>query len=130
MSENEYNLITDFVSKLGRELTQSREEINQLKSQLTKTHGCVTISRNGYVQEIERELANIKDQRDVAVWVFEKCREDRTRVVAQRDRLADAMLEMWPFIEEDDFGSLNTPAFSAAIKKYKQALDDVKGDPR
>jgi RNA-binding protein YhbY len=77
--------------KLERELAEAREEIDQLKSQLTKTHGCVTISRNGYVQEIERELANIKDQRDVAVWVFEKCREDRTRVVAQRDRLADAL---------------------------------------
>ena len=97
--ENEYNLITDFVSKLGRELTKSREEIDQLKSQLTKTHGCVTISRNGYVQEIEQ----------------------------QRDTLADAMREMWPFIEEEDYGSMNTPAFSAAIKKYKQALDEVKG---
>lgn len=71
--ENEFNWITDFVRKLGRDLTQARE---------------------------------------------------------QRDTLADAMREMWPFIEEDDWGTMNTPAFSAAIKKYKQAIDEVKGESR
>jgi len=31
------------------------EEIEQLKSQLTQTRGAVTISRNGYVQELEQQ---------------------------------------------------------------------------
>jgi chromosome segregation ATPase len=31
------------------------EEIKKLKSQLTQTHGAVTISRNGYVQELEQQ---------------------------------------------------------------------------
>jgi chromosome segregation ATPase len=41
------------------ELTEQRdrlaEEIMQLKSQLTQTRGAVTISRNGYVQELEQQ---------------------------------------------------------------------------
>jgi hypothetical protein len=32
-----------------------QSEVEYLKSQLTQTQGCVTISRNGYVQELERE---------------------------------------------------------------------------
>jgi hypothetical protein len=43
----------------------------------------------------------------------------------QRDRLAEAMLQMWPFIEEDDYPNCNTPAFNAAILKYKQALQSL-----
>jgi chromosome segregation ATPase len=42
------------------------EEVGQLKSRLTQTHGSVTISRNGYVQELEQ----------------------------QRDRLVEALLEL------------------------------------
>jgi hypothetical protein len=40
------------------------EEIKKLKSQLTRTQGAVTISRNGYVQELENELAAVTAQRD------------------------------------------------------------------
>lgn len=45
-----------------------------------------------------------------------------TAVNEQRDRLAEAMQEMWPFIEEDGYPACNTPSFNAAIKKYKEAI--------
>jgi hypothetical protein len=61
------------------------------------------------VRKLERELAEAREQRDM---------------------LAAAMLEMWPFIEEDDYATCNTPAFNAAILKYKQALAAVKGENR
>ena len=48
-------------------------------------------------------------------------------VTEQRDRLAEAMQEMWPFIEEDDYPNCNTPAFNAAILKYKIAIAAVEG---
>jgi hypothetical protein len=41
------------------------EEVGQLKSRLTQTHGSVTISRNGYVQELEQQrdrLAKVMTQ--------------------------------------------------------------------
>ena len=41
------------------EVTEQRdrlaEEVGQLKSRLTQTMGAVTISRNGYVQELEQQ---------------------------------------------------------------------------
>jgi chromosome segregation ATPase len=124
------------LNNLERELAEAREEIDQLKSQLTKTHGSVTISRNGYVEELEKqrdglaeELDNLKQSiLNLSHPNMKLILIDIAEVREQRDRLADAMREMWTFIEEDDYGSLNTPAFSAAIKKYKQALDDVKGE--
>lgn len=36
------------------------DNISQLKSQLTKDQGCVTISRNGYVQELEEQRDRLK----------------------------------------------------------------------
>jgi len=48
-----------------------------------------------------------------------------TAVTYQRDRLAEAMRQMWPFIEEDDYPNCNTPAFNAAILKYKEALQSL-----
>jgi DNA repair exonuclease SbcCD ATPase subunit len=44
------------------------EEIKQLKSQLTRTQGAVTISRNGYVQELEQ-------QRDRLAAVLQRIRD-------------------------------------------------------
>ncbi len=61
----------------------------------------------------------------------ELCRtieEELSDVTKQRDALAEAMNEMWLFIEEDDHPNCNTPAFNAAIAKYKAALAAVKGD--
>ena len=52
----------DFARKLKRELTAVTEQrdrlaevIVELKSRLTQTMGAVTISRNGYVQELEQQ---------------------------------------------------------------------------
>jgi hypothetical protein len=45
------------------------EEIKNLKSQLTQTHGAVTISRNGYVQELEQ-------QRDMLAEAIRKHRDE------------------------------------------------------
>jgi hypothetical protein len=42
------------------ELTAARAEITQLKAQLTQTQGAVTISRNGYVQELEQQRDTLK----------------------------------------------------------------------
>jgi hypothetical protein len=50
-----------------------------------------------------------------------------TEAKKQRDTLMAAMIEMWPFIEEDDSPACNTAAFNAAIQKYKAALAAVKG---
>jgi hypothetical protein len=47
----------------------------------------------GLLNKLERELANMEDQRDAAIWCHEKCREDRLRVIGQCDRLADALLQ-------------------------------------
>lgn len=60
-----------------------------------------------FARKIERELAEAREQRDM---------------------LAEALREMWPFIEEDDLGPMNTPAFGAAIHKYKQALAELAKD--
>jgi hypothetical protein len=46
-------------------------------------------------------------------------------VTEQRDRLAEALMQMWPFVEEDDYPNCNTPAFNAAILKYKQAIQSL-----
>jgi hypothetical protein len=43
------------------ELTAARAEITQLKAQLTQTQGTVTISRNGYVQELEQQRDRLAD---------------------------------------------------------------------
>jgi len=48
----------------------------------------------------------------------------------QRDRMAEAMRQMWPFIEEDNYQNCNTPAFNAAILKYKEALQSLTPKPQ
>jgi hypothetical protein len=45
----------------------------------------------GLLNKLERELANMEDQRDAAIWCHEKCREDRLRIIGQRDTLAEAL---------------------------------------
>jgi hypothetical protein len=53
-----------------------------------------------------------------------------TAVTEQRDRLAEAMRQMWSFIEEDDYPNCNTPEFNAAILKYKEALQSLTTNER
>jgi uncharacterized protein YydD (DUF2326 family) len=56
---------------------------------------------------------------------IQKWRDKYKMAIEQRDRLAEAMRQMWPFIEEDDYPNCNTPAFNAAILKYKEALQSL-----
>jgi regulator of replication initiation timing len=66
------------LEEMERELTAARAEIGRLKSQLTKDQGCVTISRNGYVQELEQ-------QRDRLAVALQECREDSVELLGERD---------------------------------------------
>jgi chromosome segregation ATPase len=65
-----------------KDVTEQRdrlaEVIEQLKSQLTQTRGAVTISRNGYVQELEQ-------QRDTLAVALRECREDSVELLGERD---------------------------------------------
>lgn len=109
------------------------------------------------VCRLKRELAEARDQIVSSEAVFSKFRDlisraldaantpthhldigaparkpmmstERIKALAeQRDTLAEALESMWPFIEEDDHPNCNTPAFSAAIAKYKAAIAEVKG---
>ena len=70
------------------------EEITQLKSQLTQTRGAVTISRNGYVQELEQ----------------------------QRDRLAEALERILSYqgrFAEEDPESIATEALQSLTPNAK-----------
>jgi predicted nucleic acid-binding Zn-ribbon protein len=82
---------------LERERDEWKEKYIDLKSQLTQTHGCVTISRNGYVQELERELAEAREEtirtREFMDYGFAKAQEELATVTEQRDRLAVALKE-------------------------------------
>jgi len=69
--EEELAAVTEQRDRLG-------EEIKQLKSQLTRTQGAVTISRNGYVQELEQ-------QRDRLAEALRECREDSVELLGERE---------------------------------------------
>jgi hypothetical protein len=82
----------------ARHAKKLQSEVEYLKSQLTQTQGCVTVSRNGYVQELERELAEAREEtirtREFMDYGFAKAQEELTTVTAQRDRLAVALQEI------------------------------------
>jgi uncharacterized coiled-coil DUF342 family protein len=63
---NNYESAQLLAIRVGEHRDRLAEEVGQLKSRLTQTMGAVTISRNGYVQELEQ----------------------------QRDRLAEALLAL------------------------------------
>jgi hypothetical protein len=88
--------------ELERERDEWKAKYINLKSQLTQTQGCVTISRNGYVQELERELATahaeiklLKTNLEISFRQTEQAVQDRAEehktITAQRDRLAEAL---------------------------------------
>lgn len=98
-----------FARQLERELAEAREEIGQLKSQLTKTHGCVTISRNGYVQEVEQQRDKLAEELDS--WKesvlnlshpnMKLILKDIAEVRDQLDRLAEASLRLADIAEKN-----------------------------
>ena len=74
-----------------------------------------------FARDLERELAKMEDQRDAAIWCHEKCREDRLRVIAQRDRLTEALREVLE--DHAQAGCISIEAQEVA----EAALDAVKG---
>ena len=60
-------------------------DVQQLKSQLTKDQGCVTISRNGYVQELEQQLADAREELATA-----KCEAEYLATVIHKSEYSDA----------------------------------------
>jgi hypothetical protein len=80
-------------------------------------------------RELERELiaasTKLNDTLTAMAMLGDKHEQEMAAVTEQRDRLAEALRQMWPFIEEEDYPNCNTPAFNAAILKYKQALQSL-----
>jgi septal ring factor EnvC (AmiA/AmiB activator) len=80
------------------ELTAARAEITQLKAQLTQTQGAVTISRNGYVQELEQQRDRLAEALEKVI----RCHHDQpcTAIVLQQDdeikRLREALQSLTP----------------------------------
>jgi hypothetical protein len=117
--------IWDYAKKL-------QSEVEHLKSQLTQTQGCVTISRNGYVQELERELAAahaeiklLKTNLEISFRQTEQAVQDRADehqiLTAQRDRLAEALREIRKGITEPTHHRRGT------LEIANEALAAVKG---
>ena len=114
-----------------------QSEVEHLKSQLTQTQGCVTISRNGYVQELERELAEAREEikmlktnleisfRQTEQAVQDRAEEHKT-ITAQCDRLAEALKET---ISSYDVVTESIPSLCSDYVHNVIAplLSDVKG---
>jgi chromosome segregation ATPase len=90
------------IMPVGHVPTHTVENLPEMIGDLAKALAEETTER----EQLERELAEAREQRNT---------------------LAEALELMWPFIEEDDHPNCNTPAFSAAIAKYKAAIATVKG---
>lgn len=76
-------------TRVKRERDKLAEENKQLKSQLTQTRGAVTISRNGYVQELEQQ----RDRLVEAIRIIIADYRLDGRVSAEADILASAALD-------------------------------------
>jgi DNA repair exonuclease SbcCD ATPase subunit len=130
------NEILNSHEAIEKELTAARVEIAQLKSQLTKDQGCVTISRNGYVQELEqqrdrleRELATALGDRDNALSDWTQADTDsiralheRNEAIEQRARLVDALTT----VVEVARRNLDKP-HPTIERVYAEVITDVKG---
>ena len=103
---------------------QLERELAEYKKCFEESHQNLTIE----VEEVERlklELTALTEQRDGLKQAVDCASDLLASITEQRDRLAEAMRQMWPFIEEDDYPNCNTPAFNAAILKYKEALQSL-----
>jgi regulator of replication initiation timing len=103
-----------------------RRENTELRAMLTKTQGEVTISRNGYVEELEQQrdeaLSDLEFRRDL--YKIQTKRLDD--VCEQRDRLAEALRKI-----KNELG-VPQPEYPApvanAVKIADEALAAVKGE--
>jgi hypothetical protein len=133
------------IKVLKRELAEAREQrdgafslidyagelLGVPKQEHKSAHGFKILQAIKELAETRKDykcLAELLDGHDAT-----ECRSNLLRMKQeladarkQRDTLAEAMTQMWPFIEEDDAPACNTPAFNAAIAKYKAALAAVK----
>jgi hypothetical protein len=109
----------------ARHAKKLQSEVEYLKSQLTQTQGCVTISRNGYVQELERERDEAREQRDKAREIYQKSYTAElaraNHYKQQRDRLAEALREIRKGITEPTHHRRGT------LEIANEALAAVKG---
>jgi hypothetical protein len=136
----------DFARRLERERDEWKAKYIDLKSQLTQTQGCVTISRNGYVQELERELAEahaeiklLKTNLEISFRQTEQAVQDRADehqiLTAQRDRLAEALnMYAWPCSDEElsHHCCSASPSFSVEAQremKRRKALQSLTTKP-
>lgn len=107
-----------------------------------KDAGCSGVITVSFVRQLECELAEAKtnfaaereraemfrEQREKAVEKYQAAVKQMHEAASQRDRLAEAMTEMWAFIEEDYFPNCVTQSFESAVQKYNTALAAVKGE--
>ena len=93
----------------------------QLESELAAVTEQRNEAQDGWHDEITKGLSELRR----AESIYTKAQERAEKAEEQRDRLKEAMQEMWPFIEEDDYPAYNASSFTAAIKKYKVALQSL-----
>lgn len=78
------------MTRLAATLTVKCEKLererDELKAMLTKDQGVVTISRNGYVQELERERDEAREQRDkLAESILNLSHPNCVMLISERD---------------------------------------------
>jgi hypothetical protein len=86
--------------ELERRLVEVTERANMLETQITKTLGAVTISRNGYVQDLEAKLSELEERYQV---LYERTGDDIYEARKQRD----IALERIQVLKEDLLCALN-----------------------
>jgi len=106
-----YVVDVDTCEQLEREIDAAKRDSNQLETQCK-------------VARIQR--ANAESDRKQADTDTIRALHERNGAREQRDRLADAMREMLPFIEEDYYPNCTAHPFAAAVMKYSNALASVE----
>jgi predicted ATP-dependent endonuclease of OLD family len=120
-----------FARQLERELSGAVErrqnltdENIRLKSELTAASELVK-NLEITVLSLMMENKTVTEQRDAIEEARVMCSNAYVKAAEQRDRLAEAMKQMWPFIKEHEHRSCNTPEYNVAILKYREALQSL-----
>jgi chromosome segregation ATPase len=116
--------------ELSEQLDRLAEENKQLKAQLTQTNGAVTISRNGYVQELEQqrnearaEIEKLKEELEWQAWTISPAMAQAKidKLVEQRDRAhakIERQAERIKYLEGATNHATGTP-----LSKMREQLD-------